>query len=68
MIDQNGGNDCDWEKDEVEEEFYSNVLLDERSKAHKGIPESAEDEVESALEDEKEVIVNEARVIPERGP
>jgi hypothetical protein len=38
MINDYGRNDCDRKEDEVDEEFYSNILFDEQGKGHEGIP------------------------------
>jgi hypothetical protein len=67
-IDEDGRNDCNRKKDEVDKEFYCHVLFDGRSKVYEGIPESAGDEIEEAVKAEKEVVINNATVIPESGP
>jgi hypothetical protein len=37
VIDEEGRNECNWKKDEVDEEFYCHILFDERSKEDEGV-------------------------------
>ena len=61
-------NDSDWKEKEVDEEFYSQSVFDERDAVHEGVPESAEDEVEEIVRVEDEVVIDNAAMIPERSP
>jgi hypothetical protein len=62
MVDEEGWNDYN------RKEFNCHLLFDERSKVHEGIPEGAEDRIEEAVNAKKKVVINDATVIPERGP
>jgi hypothetical protein len=68
MINEDSRNNCNWEKQEVDEEFYGNVLLNELREIEERISKKARAYREDAVYTEENTVIDNATVVPERGP
>jgi hypothetical protein len=68
VIYEDGRNDSNRKKDKVDEEFYYNILLDEGNKRDESILEKTKESIEKIAYTEKNTVINNATVVPKRGP
>jgi hypothetical protein len=64
MIDEDGWNDSDRKKNVVDEKVNCHLFLNEPDKGHEGVAKEAKE----SLHSEKNEVINNAAVVPKRGP
>jgi hypothetical protein len=64
VIDEDGRNDGDRKENVVDEKVKSHLFLNEPDKSHEGVAKEAE----VSLHCEKNEVINDAAVVPKRGP